>query len=248
MLVMGILNTTPDSFSDGGDFDTLEKAIARAQEMIAEGVDIIDIGGESTRPGAVRISDEQEQQRTIPVIRALAGTGVAISIDTMRASTAKAAVEAGATMVNDVSGGKADPEMFSTVAGLKVPYILMHWRGHSDVMDSLTTYDNVVLDVKAEIMAQVHSAQAAGIHNIIIDPGLGFAKTAEQNWQIIENIDEFVRTGFPVLVGGSRKRFLGGENPRDREEASIALTKRLASTGIWGVRVHSVAPHKAVLA
>ena len=244
---MGILNTTPDSFSDGGQFDTTEKAVQRAYEMIREGVDIIDIGGESTRPGALRISDEEEQARVLPVIKALAQEKVMISIDTMRASTAQAAVEAGADIVNDVSGGKADPAMFETVAALGVPYIAMHWRGHSDVMDSLATYSNVVEEVLSELMIQVDAARSAGIEQIMIDPGLGFAKKSEHNWEIIDNINTFVATGLPVLVGGSRKRFLGGERPLDREIASIELTRRLAQTGIWAVRVHSVAPHKAVI-
>lgn len=246
---MGILNTTPDSFSDGGQFDTKAKALARAHEMIAEGVDIIDIGGESTRPGALRISDSEEQARTIPIIEELATSGVAISIDTMRASTARAAVNAGARYVNDVSGGKADPAMFDTIAELGVPYIAMHWRGHSTVMDSLATYSNVVEEVLAELMAQVEKALSAGIkrESITIDPGLGFAKQMEHNWEIVRNIDAFVSTGYPVLVGGSRKRFLGGEKPLAREEASVELTRSLVGSGIWAVRVHTVAPHKAVL-
>lgn len=247
MLVMGILNATPDSFSDGGQFDTTEKAVKRAHEMISEGVDIIDIGGESTRPGAQRISDEEEQGRVLPVIRALAQEKITISIDTMRSSTARAAVEAGASIVNDVSGGKADLKMFETVAALKVPYIAMHWRGHSDVMDSLATYTHVVDEVISELMMQVEGAQKAGIERIMIDPGLGFAKNAEQNWEIIDQISKFVATGFPVLVGGSRKRFLGGEKPLDREAASVELTRRLVNSGVWAVRVHSVAPHKAVI-
>jgi len=247
MLVMGILNVTPDSFSDGGLFDTTEKAITRAHEMIAEGVDIIDIGGESTRPGAQRISDQEEQARVLPVIEALAETGITLSIDTMRSSTARAAVRAGADIVNDVSGGKADSKMFSTVAELGVPYIAMHWRGHSDVMDSLATYSDVVGEVLDELMLQVKAAERAGISQIYIDPGLGFAKTTEQNWQIINSIERFVETGYPVLIGGSRKRFLGGDKPIDREAASIELTQRLAPSGIWAVRVHSVAPHKAAL-
>ena len=244
---MGILNTTPDSFSDGGLFNTTEKALVRARQMIDEGVDIIDIGGESTRPGALRISDEEEQARVIPVVRELVRTGVTISVDTMRAATAKAAIAAGAHIINDVSGGKADPKMFDTVAELGVPYILMHWRGHSDVMDSLAVYENVVDEVLSEIMDQVAKAKSAGIQHITIDPGLGFAKNADQNWQIIDGINTFVETGYPVLVGGSRKRFLGGDNPQSREVASIELTKRLADSGIWAVRVHSVAPHKEVL-
>lgn len=252
MLVMGILNTTPDSFSDGGLFNTTEKALQRAYEMIDEGVDIIDIGGESTRPGAIRITDEAEQARVIPLIRALAQakaeSKVKISVDTMRATTARAAIEAGADIVNDVSGGKADPHMFETVASLEVPYIAMHWRGHSDVMDSLTTYNNVVDDVLAELMQQVNAAKVAGIKEIVIDPGLGFAKKTEHNWEIVRNIDKFVATGYPVLVGGSRKRFLGGEQPMEREGASVELTRQLSKSGIWAIRVHSVAPHKAVLA
>ena len=244
---MGILNTTPDSFSDGGQFDTTEKAVRRGLEMISEGVDIIDIGGESTRPGAQRISDEEEQARVLPVIRALAKENVTISIDTMRASTAHAAVEAGADIVNDVSGGKADSHMLKTVAALDVPYIAMHWRGHSNVMDSLARYSNVVDEVLSELMLQVESAREAGIKKIMIDPGLGFAKEISHNWEIIDHIEKFVATGLPVLVGGSRKRFLGGEKPLDRESASIELTRRLASSGIWAIRVHTVAPHKAVL-
>lgn len=249
MLVMGILNTTPDSFSDGGLFNSTEKALARAREMIAEKVDIIDIGGESTRPGAERISDEEERSRTIPTISALAPHHVPISIDTMRASTARAAVAAGATMVNDVSGGKADSSMFNTVAELGVDYVLMHWRGDSTVMDSLANYSNVVDEVLLEIDERVQKAVDAGISSdrIIIDPGLGFAKNAEQNWEILKQIDKFVATGHRVLVGGSRKRFLGGEKAMDREAASIELTRSLATSGIWAVRVHSVAPHREVL-
>ena len=251
MLVMGILNVTPDSFSDGGQFATTESALQRAYEMIDEGVDIIDIGGESTRPGAIRISDEQEQARVIPVIETLVQqkfkNKVRISVDTMRASTARAAIEAGADIVNDVSGGKADPHMFATVAQLAAPYIVMHWRGHSDVMDSLAHYENVVDVVLSELMDQVERAQAAGIKEVMIDPGLGFAKNAEQNWEIVRHINRFVETGYPVLVGGSRKRFLGGDLPAEREAASIELTRQLSTSGIWAVRVHSVAPHKAVL-
>lgn len=249
MLVMGILNTTPDSFSDGGLFDSTEKALARAHEMIAEQVDIIDIGGESTRPGAARISDNEELRRTIPTIEALSNQDVLISIDTMRASTARAAVAAGASIINDVSGGKADPSMLHTVAELGVDYVLMHWRGDSTVMDSLANYSNLVDEVLLEIDEQLQKALDAGIasERIIIDPGLGFAKNAEQNWTILENIDRFVATGHRVLVGGSRKRFLGGDRPMDREAASIELTRSLASSGIWAIRVHSVAPHREVL-
>jgi len=249
MLVMGILNVTPDSFADGGRHNDLEAAVARGLEMIAEGVDIIDIGGESTRPGADRVSEEEEIARTIPVITELAKHGTPISIDTMRASTAHAAVKAGASIINDVSGGLADPEMLQTAAELKVPYIAMHWRGQSKDMNSRAIYADVVSDVISELNERIEAALAAGIQKdkLIIDPGLGFAKDAEHNWAIIDAIDRFVDMGYPVLVGGSRKRFLGGESPDEREQATIQLTKRLGTTGVWAVRVHSVKPHKEVL-
>ena len=249
MLVMGILNVTPDSFADGGRHNDFEAAVARGLEMISEGVDIIDIGGESTRPGADRISEEEEIARTIPVITELAKHGTPISIDTMRASTAHAAVKAGASIINDVSGGLADPEMLQTAAELKVPYIAMHWRGQSKDMNSKAIYADVVSEVISELNERIEAALAAGIQKdkLIIDPGLGFAKDAEHNWAIIDSIDRFVAMGYPVLVGGSRKRFLGGESPDEREQATIQLTKRLGTTGVWAVRVHSVKPHKEVL-
>ena len=246
MIVMGILNVTPDSFADGGRHNSFEAALKRGEEMLAEGVDIIDIGGESTKPGADRVPEIEELNRVIPVIKALASKGARISIDTMRASTAKAAVEAGAQIINDVSGGLADPEMLSTAANLKVPYIAMHWRGHSKDMNSRAVYGDVVNDVISELQERISAAADAGItkDNLIIDPGLGFAKDAHHNWEIIESIDEFVALGYPVLIGGSRKRFLGGDDPDSREAATIELTKRLSTSGIWGVRVHSVKPHK----
>jgi dihydropteroate synthase len=249
MLVMGILNVTPDSFADGGRHNEFDAAVARGLAMIAEGVDIIDIGGESTRPGAERVSEEDELNRTIPVITELAKHGVRISIDTMRASTAEAAVKAGASIVNDVSGGLADPEMLATVAGLQVPYIAMHWRGQSKDMNSKAVYGDVVTEVIAELNERIDAALDAGIHRdkLIIDPGIGFAKDAEHNWAIIDSIDRFVAMGYPVLVGASRKRFLGGDSPDEREQATIELTKRLGTTGVWAVRVHSVKPHKEVL-
>jgi dihydropteroate synthase len=249
MLVMGILNVTPDSFADGGRHNEFDAAVARGLAMIAEGVDIIDIGGESTRPGAERVSEEDELNRTIPVITELAKHGVRISIDTMRASTAGAAVKAGASIVNDVSGGLADSEMLATVAGLQVPYIAMHWRGQSKDMNSKAVYGDVVTEVIAELNERIDAASDAGIHRdkLIIDPGIGFAKDAEHNWAIIDSIDRFVAMGYPVLVGASRKRFLGGDSPDEREQATIELTKRLGTTGVWAVRVHSVKPHKEVL-
>ena len=250
MLVMGILNLTPDSFADGGRHNSFEAGVARGLEMIAEGVDIIDIGGESTRPGADRISAEEEQARVLPVITELAKHGVKISIDTMRADTAEKAVQAGAAIINDVSGGLSDPAMFAAVKKLGVPYILMHWRGQSKEMNSRAIYKDVVNDVISEINAQIEAALDAGINKsqIIIDPGLGFAKDAEHNWEILRNLKQFTSMGYPVLIGASRKRFLGGNNPDEREAATIELTKTLVPQGIWGVRVHSVKPHVDVIA
>ena len=249
MIVMGILNVTPDSFADGGRHNDYESAVNRGLEMIAEEVDIIDIGGESTKPGAERVAESEELNRVIPVIKTLAQHGAKISIDTMRASTAKAAIEAGAAIVNDVSGGLADPQMLTTVATLKVPYIAMHWRGHSKDMNSRAVYGDVVAEVISELQERIDAALDAGIRreDLIVDPGIGFAKEANHNWEIIDSIDKFVALGYPVLIGASRKRFLGGNNPDDRESASIALTQRLSTSGIWGVRVHSVRPHKEVL-
>lgn len=250
MLVMGILNVTPDSFSDGGNFNSFEAAVAHGLAMIAEGADIIDIGGESTRPGAVRISEEEELARVIPVIKELSKHGAVISIDTMRSGVARAALSAGATYVNDVSGGLADPQMHQVVAELGTKYILMHWRGHSIDMNSKAIYSDVVEEVKAELMDQVGKAMAAGIEKekIILDPGIGFAKESDHNWDLIHRITEIVNLGYPVLVGASRKRFLGGDSPLDREAATLKITEDLLDTGIWGVRVHSVAPHKEVIA
>ena len=249
MLVMGILNVTPDSFADGGKHNNFESAVARALEMIAEGVDIIDIGGESTRPGADRVSEDEEIARTIPVITELAKHGIPISVDTMRSRTAEAAVRAGASIINDVSGGLADPEMLQTASRLEVPYIAMHWRGQSKEMNSKAIYSDVVSDVISELNERIEAALDAGIEKdkLIIDPGIGFAKEAEHNWRIIDSIDRFVALGYPVLVGASRKRFLGGDSPDEREQATIDLTKRLGTTGVWAVRVHSVKPHKEVL-
>ena len=250
MLIMGILNVTPDSFADGGRHNEFDAAVARGLEMIAEGVDIIDIGGESTRPGAERVSEAEEIERTIPVITELAKHGARISIDTMRANTAEAAVKAGASIINDVSGGLADAKMLQTAALLGVPYIAMHWRGQSKEMNSKAIYNDVVIDVISELQERITAALDAGIEvgNLIIDPGLGFAKDAEHNWKIIDSVHSFVELGYPVLIGASRKRFLGGDNPDEREQATIDLTKRLATTGVWAVRVHSVKPHKEVLA
>ena len=244
-LVMGILNVTPDSFSDGGQFLDPAKAIARGLEMMEEGATIIDVGGESTKPGVERVSMDEELSRVIPVIHALSKAGAMVSVDTMRAEVAALAVASGARIINDVSGGLADEAMHATAAALKAQYICMHWRGQSKNMDSLAVYDDVTSEVIAELTKQVASALLAGIEptRLVIDPGLGFAKNAEQNWELLRNIDKFKELGFPILVGGSRKRFLGGNDPLERESASIALTTWLATKDIWGVRTHTVRPH-----
>ena len=246
---MGILNATPDSFADGGEHFTYPDAVDHGLKLIAEGADLIDVGGESTRPGAERVSAAEEERRVINVISKLADAGKPISIDTMRASTARAAVIAGASIINDVSGGLADAAMLDTAAELQVPYIAMHWRGHSKEMNDLAVYANVVDEVIAELSLRIQAALSAGVSksNLIIDPGIGFAKEAADNWAIIEEIERFVALGYPVLVGASRKRFLGGDNPTAREAATVELTKRLSQSGIWAVRVHGVAANKAVL-
>ena len=250
-LVMGVLNVTPDSFSDGGLFATTSSAIEHGIAMAAAGADIVDIGGESTRPGAARITAQEELDRVIPVIEALTVRNIPTSIDTMRAEVASAAVQAGACIVNDVSGGKADDDMFATVAALKVPYIAMHWRGHSTVMTQLTDYENVVTDVRDEIETQVDAAVRAGVKReyLIVDPGIGFAKTTAQNWPLLADLGVLEELNLPLLIGVSRKKFIGelladadGE-PRDmagREAATTAITTLVASRPVWAVRVHDV--------
>lgn len=249
-VVMGILNVTPDSFADGGRFESFDSALHRGLEMIAEGVDIIDIGGESTRPGSHPIATDEELHRVIPVVEALAAKGAVISIDTKRALTARTAVEAGARIVNDVSGGLSDPDMLSVVAGLGCPYIAMHSRGESADMQLRAVYDDVVREVVDELRERARASLDAGIlaENLILDPGIGFAKESEHNWRILNNLGEFKAIGYPILIGASRKRFLGqlvGADKTDaRESATIALTTLLAKQAIWGVRVHSVKPHR----
>jgi dihydropteroate synthase len=257
-LVMGVLNVTPDSFSDGGRFDDTEIAISHALQMIEDGSDIIDIGGESTRPGSERISVQVELDRVLPVIAGLVDSGVAISIDTMRAEVARAAIEAGACMINDVSGGKSDPEMLSYVSNLTVPYILMHWRGPSNIMNTLTDYNDVVADVTSEISKQVEVAVAAGIarERIAIDPGIGFAKTVDQNWPILKHLDVLEGLGLPILMGASRKKFLGellakdgvARDSDERESATTAISTLMAARGLWAVRVHDVKPSSDAIA
>jgi len=254
-LVMGILNVTPDSFADGGRHFDFEAAINRAKEMISEGVDIIDVGGESTRPGADRVTEETERDRVIPVITELAELGVTLSIDTTRSNIAQAAIGAGATIVNDVSGGLADPKMAALIASNPaVQYVVMHWRGHSKDMQKAAEYQNVVSEVKEELDNRVIALTKLGVlpEQIVLDPGIGFAKSSAHNWELLKNIDRLNLLGFPILVGASRKRFLGdlisAEVADDRESASIALTTYLAKAGIWGVRTHSVKPHRDAIA
>jgi len=250
-VVMGVLNVTPDSFSDGGRYLGLDQALEHAREMWARGADLIDVGGESTRPGASRVDAATELQRVLPVIKTLAAEGVALSVDTTRAAVAAAALEAGAHIVNDVSGGLADPDMARVVAGAGVPWVLMHWRGHSKDMQALAEYDDVVADVRAELLSRVDAALAAGVAEsaVVLDPGLGFAKNAEHDWALLRGLDSLLSLGFPVLVGASRKRFLGRllsdedgtpRSPGGREDATAAISALAAAAGAWGVRVHEV--------
>jgi dihydropteroate synthase len=252
---MGILNVTPDSFADGGRHYSIDAAITRADEMIAEGVDIIDVGGESTKPGAERVTEAEELSRVIPVITDLVKKYVAISIDTTRAAVAKRAIDLGVNYVNDVSGGLADPKMYRTIAeNPAVQYIIMHWRAHSKEMQELAKYTDVVKEVKEEIEARIESAIEAGVspEQIIIDPGLGFSKLPEHNWELLRNIERLALLGYPILIGASRKRFLGeltgATNPDEREAASIAITAMVAKLDVWGVRTHSVKPHRDAIA
>jgi dihydropteroate synthase len=246
---MGVLNVTPDSFSDGGRFDSTDAAVKHGRELVRSGADIVDVGGESTRPGAQRITASTEIDRVVPVIGELAASGIVVSIDTMRSEVAQAALAAGAHLVNDVSGGLADPEMVHLLARVSVPYIAMHWRGFSDRMDELATYSDVVGEVVSELAERAATAVAAGIapERLVIDPGLGFAKTAEHNWALLQRLDALAGLNLPILIGASRKRFLGtllansDLTPRDveqREDATTAITAVAAQAGVWAVRVH----------
>jgi dihydropteroate synthase len=251
---MGIVNVTPDSFSDGGRWADPEAAIEHGLRLHADGADILDIGGESTRPGATRPLAEEELGRVVPVISALAATGATVSVDTMRAEVARAALDAGASIVNDVSGGLADPAMLEVVAASQATYIAMHWRAHSDHMQEFAAYDGpggVVGDVREELSERVEAMLTAGIgrERIVLDPGLGFAKRGEQNWELLRGLDALHELGFPLLVGASRKQFLGAllaeadGTPRpveEREYAGTALTLLLAQRGVWALRVHDV--------
>ena len=248
---MGVVNVTDDSFSDGGLFLDRDRAIEHGLALAADGAAIIDVGGESTRPGATRVDPRVEADRVIPVIKELAVQGLTISIDTMRSEVAAAALQNGARIVNDVSGGRADPNMAAVVAEAGVPWILMHWRSVTAAQPhDVPDYGDVVADVKAELLASVDAATSAGVDSdrLIIDPGLGFAKTAQHNWALLRALPELVGTGIPVLVGASRKRFLGalladdaGVRPPDGRETATAVVSALAALhGVWGVRVHDV--------
>jgi dihydropteroate synthase len=251
-LVMGVLNVTPDSFSDGGDFVRLEAALDHARVLQIAGADSIDVGGESTRPGAARVTPAEEQARVLPVIEAIvAQLGAKVSIDTMNAETARLAVAAGASIINDVSGGLADPGMFKLAADTGATIIISHWRGFSDQMDTLATYDDVAAEVAAELKARVDAALATGVKpaQIVIDPGLGFAKDMQQNWKLVARLEKLEELGYPILVGASRKRFIAGviepEEPAEvsnerRDLATAVLTALLLQRKIWGVRVHNV--------
>jgi dihydropteroate synthase len=254
LVVVGVLNVTPDSFSDGGRYTNLDNAVAHGQRLAREGADLIDVGGESTRPGAERVAAAEEERRVIPVIEALVAGGVPVSVDTYRASVAERALVAGASVVNDVSGGLGDPDMAAVVRDAGCPWILMHWRGPSRQMQDLAQYADIVADVRRELGERVEAAHRAGIDadQIVIDPGLGFAKTAAHNWALLAHLDVLVGLGLPVLVGASRKSFLGrvladpDGTPRpvdDREAATVALTAYAAAQGVWGVRVHDVQPN-----
>jgi dihydropteroate synthase len=250
-VVIGVLNVTPDSFSDGGRYTDVDAAVRHGVALRAEGADVVDVGGESTRPGAERIDAKTEITRILPVVEGLAAAGVPISIDTSRAEVAAAALAAGATIVNDVSGGLADPEMGPMVAAAGCPWILMHWRGHSRDMLDLAVYDDVVAEVRAELLERVAAAVAAGVapERLILDPGIGFAKRAEHNWALSAHLDELIALGHPVLFAASRKSYLGrllagldGE-PRPvggREAATLATSVLAVAAGVWGIRVHEV--------
>jgi dihydropteroate synthase len=250
-VVMGILNVTPDSFSDGGRYADVEAAIEHGIALQQGGADIVDVGGESTRPGAQRVDAATEAKRVVPVITGLAAAGVRMSIDTTRASVAAAALTAGATVINDVSGGLADPAMAGVAADAGCPWILMHWRGHSRHMNQLAVYDDVVDDVRNELLQRVDEAVGGGVDpaQIILDPGLGFAKNAEHNWALTRRLDVLIDLGFPILFASSRKTYLGrllagpDGTPRpvdEREAATLATSVLAAAAGVWGVRVHDV--------
>jgi len=250
-LVMGVVNVTPDSFSDGGRWFDAAGAVERGLSLLDQGADLLDVGGESTRPGAARVPVEEELARVLPVVEQLVAHGAVVSVDTTRAVVAAQAVDRGAVLVNDVSGGMADPDMASVVARTGAAYVAMHWRGHADVMDANDAYDDVVADVRRELAQRVAVLRDAGVRDeqVVLDPGLGFAKTGESNWPLLAHLPELVADGYPVLVGASRKRFLGhlmaGPDgtpaaPAARDDATAAVTALAAAAGAWAVRVHEV--------
>jgi dihydropteroate synthase len=249
-LVMAVLNVTPDSFSDGGRYVEPDVAVAHARAQVDAGADIVDVGGESTRPGAARIPLAEELDRVLPVVRQLADDGIVVSVDTMRAEVARAAVGAGARIINDVSGGLADPHMHEFLTECDVPYVAMHWRGHSTEMDALARYGDVVADVRAELGDRLAALASAGVDldRVVLDPGLGFAKTAAHNWALLRGLPQLLELGRPVLIGASRKRFLGElladdgmPRPVDgRDSATDAVTALASFAGAWAVRVHDV--------
>lgn len=251
-LVMGVLNTTPDSFSDGGRYLDPEAAVSHGLRLAELGADLVDVGGESTRPGAARVDPAEERDRVLPVVAALSAAGVPVSVDTMRARLAAEAVDAGAVLVNDVSGGLADPDMLPAVAELGVACVLMHWRGHSATMQERADYADVALDVRRELAGRVEAAVAAGVaeDRICVDPGIGFAKTADHNWAVLRDLEQLHALGLPVLVAASRKRFLGElladgdvlRPARERDDATTATVALAAAAGAWCVRVHDVRP------
>ncbi len=251
-VLMGVVNVTPDSFSDGGSWFEPAAATAHGRALVGDGADLVDVGGESTRPGAERPSVREELRRVLPVIEALADEGVVVSVDTMRAEVAAQALDTGAALVNDVSGGLADPDMVPLVAERGCPYVAMHWRGHSTQMQSRAVYADVVGEVCAELAARREAILAAGVapERLVLDPGLGFAKHAPHNWTLLAHLDALVALGQPLLVGASRKTFLGrigvpeGADPRpptDRDVATAVTSVVCAEAGVWGVRVHDVA-------
>ncbi len=248
-LVMGVVNVTPDSFSDGGQWFDTDVAIAHARHLLAQGADILDVGGESTRPGAAHVSPEQELARVLPVVETLAREGAVVSVDTVNASTAEAVTQAGALIVNDVSGGLFDPEMTATVARSGAVYVLQHWRGTPETMNDLAVYGDVVAEVRAELAERLEEAVAAGVREeqVVLDPGLGFAKDPRHNWTLLSHLDALLDLGRPLLVGASRKRFLSGvvaprvaEEPLARDAATAAVSALSAAAGAWAVRVHEV--------
>ncbi|MGW6786801.1 dihydropteroate synthase [Streptomyces sp. NPDC054987] len=250
--VMGVVNVTPDSFSDGGRWFDTTAAVKRGLDLVAQGADLVDVGGESTRPGASRVDEEEELRRVVPVVRGLASEGVTVSVDTMRAAVAARAVDAGAALVNDVSGGLADPGMIPAVAAAEVPFVVMHWRGFSADMNSLAVYGDVVAEVTAELRARIDAVVAGGIapERLLVDPGLGFAKNAEHDLALVAHMADLRALGFPLLVAASRKRFLGRvlaggtDAPpppaRERDAATAAVSAIAAHQGAWAVRVHEV--------